>query len=59
MSTLKEQPHANRTKARALYDRLQQRGLGDPFKGLREDSIIRAINRTRAAIWQEKLAARP
>ena len=58
MSTLKGQPRANRKKARLLYDRLQQRGLGDPFKGLREDAIIRAIKRTRAANWQEKLAAR-
>ncbi len=58
MSTLKAQPHANRKKAKLLFHRLQQRGLGDPFKGLREDAILRAIKRTRAAIWQEKLAAR-
>ena len=59
MTTLKDQPHANQKKARTLYDRLRQRGLGDPFKGLREDAIIRAIKRTRTAIWQEKVAARP
>jgi len=59
MTTLKDQPRANQKKARALYSRLRRHGLGDPFKGLREDAIIRAIKRTRAAIWQEKLAARP
>lgn len=59
MATLKEQPHVNRKKARVLYRRLQERGLGDPFKGLREDAIVRAIKRTRQAIWQEKVATRP
>ena len=49
----------NRNKARTLFRRLQQQGLGDPFKGMSEDEIIRAIKRTRHAIWQEKLAARP
>lgn len=58
MATLKAQPHMNRKKAKLLFHRLQQRGLGDPFKGRREDAIIRAIKRTRAKIWQEKLAAR-
>ena len=59
MTTLKDQPRANQKKARTFYDRLRQRGLGDPFQGRRGDAIIRAIKRTRAAIWQEKLAARP
>ena len=49
----------NRNKAQALFHRLQQQGLGDPFKGMNEDEILRAIKRTREAIWQEKLAARP
>lgn len=49
----------DRKKARALFRRLQQQGLGDPFKGMNEDEILRAIKRTRATIWQEKLAARP
>lgn len=54
-----DQPHMNRKKARTLYNRLQQRGLGGLFKGQREDESIRAIKRTREAIWQEKVAARP
>lgn len=58
MAMLKEQPHVNRKKARALYRRLQERGLGDLFKGLRKDAIVRAIKRTRQTIWQEKVAAR-
>ena len=49
----------NRKKAQALFRRLQQQGLGDPFKGMTEDEMLRAIKRTRNAIWQEKLAARP
>ena len=49
----------DRKKAHALFRRLQQQGLGDPFKGMSEDQIIRAIKRTRDTIWQEKLAARP
>lgn len=52
-------PAVNRRKAHALFRRLQQQGLGDPFKGMSEDEILRAIKRTRNAIWQEKLAARP
>ena len=59
MATVKERSHVNRNKARVLFQRLQQQGLGDPFKGLNEDAIIRAIKRTRAVIWREKLAARP
>ncbi len=58
MATVKDRRHVNRKKARALFNRLQQHGLGDSFKGLREDAIIRAIKRTRASIWQEKLATR-
>lgn len=49
----------DRKKAHALFRRLQQQGLGDPFKGMSEAEIVRAIKRTRVAIWQEKLAARP
>jgi len=52
-------PAVNRKEARVLFHRLQQQGLGDPFKGMSEGEIIRAIKRTRHAIWQEKLAARP
>ena len=59
MAMVKVSSQVNRKKAQALYHRLQQRGLGDSFKGLREDAVIRAIKRTRAAIWQEKVAARP
>ncbi len=49
----------NRKKAQTLFRGLQQHGLGDPFKGMSEDEVIRAIKRTREAIWLEKLAARP
>jgi len=49
----------NRKKAQTLFHRLQQRGLGDRFKGMSESEIIRVIKRTRETIWQEKLAARP
>ena len=57
--TVNGEPTVNRKKAQALFRRLQQQGLGDPFKGMNEDEIIRAIKRTRDTIWQEKLAARP
>lgn len=57
--TANGKPAVNRKKAQALLCRLQQQGLGDPFRGMNEDEIIRAIKRTRNAIWQEKLAARP
>lgn len=49
----------NRKRALVLFHRLQQQGLGDPFRGMSEDQIVRAIKRTRDAIWQQKLAARP
>ena len=49
----------NRKKAQVLFQRLQQQGLGDPFRGMSEGEIIRAIKRTREAIWQEKFAVRP
>ena len=49
----------NRKKAVALFHRLQRQGLGDPFRGMSEGQIVQAIKRTREAIWQEKLAARP
>ena len=52
-------PAVNRKKAQALFHRLQQQGLGDPFRGMSEEQIVRAIKRTRDAIWQEKLAPRP
>jgi hypothetical protein len=52
-------PPVNRKKAQVLFHRLQEQGLGDPFRGMSEDRIIRAIKRTREFIWQEKLAARP
>jgi len=57
--TANGKPAVNRKKAQALFHRLQQQGLGDQFRGMNEDEIIRAIKRTRQAIWQEKLAARP
>lgn len=57
--TANGKPAVNRNKARTLFRRLQQQGLGDPFKGMNEGEILRAIKRTRNAIWQEKLAARP
>ncbi len=50
-------PH--RKDALTLFRALQRQGLGDPFRGMREDQIIRTIKRTREAIWQEKLATRP
>ena len=49
----------NRKKAQALLRKLQQQGLGDPFRGMSEEQIIRAIKRTREAIWRDKLAACP
>jgi hypothetical protein len=49
----------HRKKALVLFHKLQRQGLGDPFRGMSEDQIVRAIKRTREAIWQEKLAARP
>ena len=52
-------PVVNRKKAQILFRRLQQQGFGDPFRGMSENQIVRAIKRTREAIWQEKLAARP
>ncbi|HAM40415.1 MAG TPA: hypothetical protein DCP69_03520 [Candidatus Omnitrophica bacterium] len=52
-------PSVNRKKAQVLFHRLQEQGLGDSFRGMSEDQIVRAIKRTRAVIWQEKLAARP
>ena len=57
--TANGKPAVNRKKAQLLFHRLQQQSLGDPFKGMSEDEIIRAIKRTRDSIWQEKLAARP
>ncbi|OGX03781.1 MAG: hypothetical protein A3G87_03965 [Omnitrophica bacterium RIFCSPLOWO2_12_FULL_50_11] len=56
--TANGKPAVDRNRARNLFRRLQQQGLGDPFKGMSEDEIIRAIKRTRNAIWQEKLAGR-
>ena len=55
-----KQPQINSHQAAMLFRRLKQHGLGDAqFHGLTEQEIIRAIKRTRHAIWQEKLAARP
>ena len=48
-----------RKDALSLFRKLQRQGLGDSFRGMREDQIIRILKRTREAIWQEKLAARP
>jgi len=39
--------------------RLEERGLGDRFKGMSEEEVIKALKKTRAEIWQEKLAGRP
>ena len=60
MARAKNGRHApNRNDALNLFRKLQRQGLGDSFRGMREDQIIRTIKRTREAIWQEKLAARP
>ena len=49
----------NLRRALVLFRHLKQHGLGDDqFKGLTEQEILRAIKRTRHAIWQEKVAAR-
>ena len=54
-----KKPSVDPRRAAALFHRLKQHGLGDDqFKGLTEQQIIRAIKRTRHAIWQEKVAAR-
>jgi hypothetical protein len=53
------QHHLNRKQALALFQKLRRDSLGDSFRGMSEDQIIRAMKRTRETIWQEKLADRP
>ena len=50
---------ADPAKALALHRKLLKEGIGDRFKGMTEEEIIRAVKKTREEIWSEKLAARP
>ncbi len=58
---LKERPQKKKVdvaKALAQFHKLREHGLGDRFKGVSEEEIIRALKKTREEIWQEKVAAR-
>lgn len=56
---VRKKPSANLRRALVLFRHLKRYGLGDhQFKGLTEQQVLRAIKRTRQAIWQEKVAAR-
>ena len=59
--TIRDKSTRNRpdaARAQALHKKLLKEGLGDRFKGMTEEEIIRAIKKTREEIWSEKLAAR-
>ncbi len=58
---LKEKPQRKKVdvaKALAQHEKLLRLGLGDRFKGMSEEAVIKALKQTREEIWEEKIAGR-
>ena len=49
----------NPKKALQALHRLKELGLGDHFKGMTEEEVLKELKRTREELWKEKLANRP
>jgi len=55
----KQGVHANPKKALEILRKVREEGPDKRFRGMTEEAVIKALKKTRADIWREKIAGSP